>query len=220
MRLEFKDIFSKDLKNDVKTIEKTLDKSFRKSENKTEKFSKSMISYFMLSCTTFIFSFFLGVMTKSNFFGFTLLVSFVILIGSIFCSIICEEKVEKEKKKVKQITNDKIFKYYQRKKKNINSKKINNNLKSLTLKQQEILMLIQKNELYKESFEKIQKSLITEKLQNTSQSEFDLHREEIENYIDSIEKLKVKNKFNEIIDKYFETKPQIIKELEKKVVNV
>jgi hypothetical protein len=218
MKLEFKDIINPNLKNDVQKIESHLDKAFKKKETKIEYYIRNGGTYFIVFFLATMLSFMFGTVFNSNIMGVFGIVFFVIFSAQMFSTVILEDILSGKKKKSNIIKNN-IFKFYTDKKKNINEKRINKHIKELTPKQKEILKYIEKNNIYKKSFSKIQKILLLEKLSDTSQVEFETQKSELFTYLDNIEDQKQKFKFENLINENFKNNIEIVKKREVQLLN-
>jgi hypothetical protein len=218
MKLEFKDIINPNLKNDVQKIEYHLDKAFKKKETKIEYYIRNNGTYLIVFFLAIMLSFIFGIVFNSNIMGVFGLVFSVISFAHLFLTVILEDILSGKKMK-SNIIKSNIFKFYTNKKKNINEKRINKHIKELTPKQKEILEYIEKNNIYKKSFSKIQEILLTEKFKNGSQSEFDLQKSELFTYLDNIEDQKQKVKFENLINENFKNNIEIVKKREVQLLN-
>lgn len=203
MKLEFSDIFNDDLKNEIKSIEKAIDTSYNKTEKNYEMYSRNEMGFFITTILSIpLFIIFL-ITTEIN-----ILINVIpLVIGmlSLINLILPDMKINKEKKKVPLIKNN-VFQYYVKKRKHLDGKKLNKNIQSLSFNQKEILKYIQKNNLYKASLKDIRKMLIKEKLENTSQSEYEASKEILEGYLEGVSNLKHQGRYKELIKNNFDTK--------------
>ena len=219
MKLEFSDVLSPNLKKEIKTVEKTLDSAFKKKSTFREKIINKSITYFLCIALFTISSMSILALTNISLFGILSLAGILGVMIFMLLLIDCAENYCEEKNKVSLI-NKTTFDYYQKKEKNINGEKINKKLKKLTPKQKEILKLIQEKGAFKKPINKTAQMLIKEKIENTSQLEFDLNRKVVMDYVNNIENKKQKNKFITMLNDNFKmTKPKVIeKQIKKEVV--
>jgi hypothetical protein len=217
MKLEFEDIINPTLNSEIDEIESKIDKAFKKEENKKEKYAKNpfkilainlVITLCLLCISPFTNIMSAEIIISLQAFVFTILV----IIGIKF-----EENIYAEQKKVNVLKNN-VFTFFRNKKRNINAKRINKQIDKLTPRQKEMLKLIEKNDIYKKSFDKTRNVLLTEKLLDSSQSEFDLKKEKIFEYINNIENEKEKIKLNNLIEENFEIeKPKKVVKIVRKI---
>lgn len=208
MKLEFEDILNKELKNEIKHIEKTVDKAFSKKEKSFEKYSKKMLNFFKFPLILSAVLLILAIVTSLEIFSIMLMILFVTIIFGLFYGSTTKDIIDMEKKQVKLIKSNKIFEKYENKKRNINGKRINKVLDTLSPKQKEILRIIDENNKFKKPFEKIKDLLIKEKIKNTSNLEFGLKKEFVMENINKIKKEKNKGKYLKLIKKHFGLKKQ------------
>ena len=219
MKLEFADIFDKELKQEVKTIEKAIDGAFNKKEKKYEINSKKSEKYFFTSICLLIFSFICMLITDFFLLNVLLFMVSILVTGCILhTDTKTDNKISKERKEAKLITNLEIFNYYKNKRKHLNGKKLQKATNALTPKQKEILKYIQKYNLYKAEFKKIQNMLIEEKLDNVSESEYKVCAEQVEAYIYNLNNPQKEAKLNKKVQLNFPPPKRKKKEIKKVVL--
>lgn len=203
MILEFKEITNPLFKEEIKNLKNKIKNIFNKKESFMEKFyRKYAFPNFTISAIFWILTGTIAVSEgfEVGFFNFLFTFSFFYFILIFFSIIVAEEKIIKEKRKVKYSLLN-IINHYRNKNKNINAKKINKSIKSLNPKQKEIIEFINDNKLYLKNDKKIQYEILKAKINSCSLEEFKSKEKEINLFIENLEDVKSKEKIKSLISK-------------------
>lgn len=201
MILEFKEIINPKFQEEVANLKNNIKNVFNKKETIYEKYARK---YAMLNlgsaCIFLTVSTFLAMVQRFNmdFTNFLFISSIAYFLLTFFSIIIVEEKVRKEKEKVKYSLSN-IIKHYQNKAKNVNAKKINKLIKNFNPKQKEIIDFINDNKLYSKNNKKIQYEILKAKINSCSLEEFKSKEQEINLFIEDLDDIKSKQKIKSLI---------------------
>lgn len=203
MILEFKEIINPKFKEEVVNLKNNIKSVFNKKETIYEKYIRkySMMNLGAASMF-FVVSTFAAMAQRfdMDFTNFLFISSVVYFLLTFFSTIIVEENLEKEKKKVKYSLSN-IIKHYQNKAKNVNAKKINKLTKNFNPKQKEIIEFINDNKLYSKNPTKIQNEILKAKINSCSLEELKSKEQEINLFIESLDDIKSKEKIKSLISK-------------------
>ena len=150
MILEFKEIINPKFKEEIANLKNNIKNVFNKKETIYEKYARK---YSMLNlgaaCMFLVVSAFAALAQRFDMDlpNFLFISSIFYFLLTFFSIIIVEEKVAKEKEKVKYSLSN-IIKHYQNKAKNVNAKKINKLTKKFNPKQKEIIEFINDNKSF------------------------------------------------------------------------
>lgn len=203
MILEFKEIINPKFKEEIANLKNNIKSVFNKKETIYEKYIRK---YYMINLGAasmfFIVSTFAAMVQRFeiDFTNFLFISSIVYFLLTFFPTMIVEEKIIKEKEKVKYSLSN-IVKHYQNKAKNINAKKINKLTKNFNIKQKEIIEFINDNKLYLKNPTKIQYEILKAKINSCSLEELKSKEEEINLFIESLDDIKSKEKIKSLISK-------------------
>lgn len=219
MILEFEEIINPQFKTEIKNLKEQIKNIFKKKENGKEKYIRKYALKYVVMCAIFVLFLVVSLIltqTTSNIFGSLLILSIIKFIVVLFSSIFIEDSLEQEKNKVKfSFLN--ILSHYEKKSKNINAKKINKNLKVFNKKQKEIIEFINDNKLYTSSNDKIQKEVLKAKLNSCSTQEFKSKENIVMDFVNNLDNLKEKVKFENLINKKINSDVSLFQE--KQLVN-